>query len=63
MKNSILTFLIILILGCNQTPVQILHTPKNKIIPTPKEINYLSNKMSLKLPREIKISARLNVNQ
>tara|TARA_B100001175_G_scaffold317692_1_gene335782 strand:+ start:184 stop:1809 length:1626 start_codon:yes stop_codon:yes gene_type:complete len=55
MKNSIITFLIILILGCNQTPVQISHTPQNKIIPTPKEINYLSNKMSLKLPRDIKI--------
>ena len=55
MKNSILTFLIILIIGCNENPMQISHTPQNKIIPTPKEIKYLSNKKCLKLPKDIKV--------
>ena len=55
MKNSILTFLIILIIGCNENPMQISHTPQNKIIPTPKEIKYLSNKKCLKLPKNIKV--------
>jgi hexosaminidase len=55
MKNSIITFLIILIIGCNENPMQISHTPQNKIIPTPKEIKYLSNKKCLKLPKDIKV--------
>lgn len=55
MKNSIIIFLIILIIGCNENPMQISHTPQNKIIPTPKEIKYLSNKKSLKLPKDIKV--------
>ena len=55
MKNSILIFLIILIIGCNENPMQISHTPQNKIIPTPKEIKYLSNKKCLKLPKDIKV--------
>ena len=55
MKNSITIFLIILIIGCNENPMQISHTPQNKIIPTPKEIKYLSNKKCLKLPKDIKV--------
>ena len=55
MKNSIIIFLIILIIGCNENPMQISHTPQNKIIPTPKEIKYLSNKKCLKLPKDIKV--------
>ena len=55
MKNSITIFLIILIIGCNENPIQISHTPQNKIIPTPKEIKYLSNKKCLKLPKDIKV--------
>ena len=55
MKNSIIIFLIILIIGCNENPIQISHTPQNKIIPTPKEIKYLSNKKCLKLPKDIKV--------
>ncbi|MDG1191570.1 MAG: family 20 glycosylhydrolase, partial [Flavobacteriaceae bacterium] len=55
MKNSITIFLIILIIGCNENPMQISHTPQNKIIPTPKEIKYLSNKKCLKLPKNIKV--------
>ncbi|RPG65583.1 MAG: hypothetical protein CBC02_006880, partial [Flavobacteriaceae bacterium TMED42] len=45
----------ILIIGCNENPIQISHTPQNKIIPTPKEIKYLSNKKCLKLPKDIKV--------
>lgn len=55
MKNSITIFLIILIIGCNENPMRISHSPQNKIIPTPKEIKYLSNKKSLKLPKDIKV--------
>ena len=55
MKNSIIIFLIILIIGCNENPIQISHTPQNKIIPTPKEIKYLSNIKCLRLPKDIKV--------
>ena len=55
MKNSITIFLIILIIGCNENPIQISHTPQNKIIPTPKEIDYLTNTIALILPKNLKI--------
>ena len=55
MKNLITIFLIILIIGCNENPVKILHIPQNKITPTPKEIKYLSNEECLKLPTGLKV--------
>ena len=55
MKNLITIFLIILIVGCDENPIQISHIPQNKITPTPKEIKYLSNEECLKLPTGLKV--------
>ena len=55
MKNLIIIFLIILIIGCDENPIIISHIPQNNITPTPKEIKYLSNEECLKLPTGVKV--------
>jgi len=55
MRSSTLILLIFTIVGCNNKPNQIVYRSQNKIIPTPKEIEYLSIENSLKLPKYIKV--------
>lgn len=58
MKNLISVYLMLLIVGCNESLTKISHTPHNKITPTPKEIKYLSNEKCLKIPTNLKIYAQ-----
>ncbi|MDA8763049.1 family 20 glycosylhydrolase [Flavobacteriaceae bacterium] len=55
MKYSVLILLVSIVVGCNDKPIQIVYKTQNKIIPTPKEIQYLSNEKSLEFPKDIKI--------
>ena len=47
MKNPILIILILILMACENKPTQVYYSAINKIIPTPKEIEYISSSKSL----------------